>query len=67
MLLKDYLKEKKIKPYVFANSIGLTPSTLYNFLSGKSRIGKDWALVIEEVTGGEVTVYNMLWPEAFVD
>ena len=38
--LKKALEEKGVKPFKAASEIGVSPVTMYRWLSGKSKMGK---------------------------
>lgn len=55
MNLKNYLHKNKIEVPVFAESIGVTPFSLYRYLRGVRRPREEILKKIAEVTNGKVT------------
>lgn len=56
--LKTYLRKNKMSAYMFSKSLAVTPPTVYNWLSKKTKPSIDDALTIERVTNGAITVYD---------
>lgn len=66
MLLKDWLKKKKMTPYKLSKHfLKCSHSTVTEYLAGRSNLSKKYAVKIEELTDGEVTRTEVLWPEDF--
>ncbi len=61
MQLSDYLREQRVTPEDFAESIGVDRSTVYRWIQpvaeGERRIRPRWSEIetIQRVTGGKVT------------
>jgi len=60
MKLQDYLKKNKIKQVDFAKRLGITPIYLNFVLHGRRRFGSDVALRCVGLTGGKVTLEELL-------
>ena len=65
MLLKNWLIKEGIRPYVFARTIGMAAPNMYRCLNGTQRLSAKYALVIEAITGAQVTRTELLFPEDF--
>jgi plasmid maintenance system antidote protein VapI len=60
MRLKDYLKEKNIKPYHFCLATGIDKAVLSRFLNGKAGVSTETALKIIEQTSGMVSLKDIV-------
>ncbi len=65
MLLRDWLKKNNVKAYKFAAEIGIAAATLYRSMGGKQRLSARYGVRIEEVTNGEVSRLEAIWPEEY--
>lgn len=54
MKLKDYLELKKVKPYKWAEEVGLPKSGVYVWLAGKLRPNIQNIMAIKVATDGAV-------------
>ena len=59
MKLRDYFKKKRIDPVAFAVESGISVTSIYRYMKGRKPHRKT-AYKIEELTGGEVTVEDLL-------
>lgn len=55
MQLRDYIKKQGITYAVFAERIGVTPTSVYRYTAGLTRPANDVLPKIKEATGGLVT------------
>ncbi len=62
MTLAQYLKEKDIRPSVFAAEIGVAPSTITRLLNGERSPRLPLIALIREKTGGQVGLEDFLTP-----
>jgi len=67
MILRDWLLKEGLLPYQFARIAGFAPATIYKSLNGSQRLSARLAVVIEQVTGGEVTRTEAVWPEDHIE
>ncbi len=67
MILEDWIKKEGLKKTLVAKRLGMWPSNLYNVLSGKQRMPVKHAKNIEDMTKGEVSRDEALFPELYVD
>ena len=67
MILREWLKKEDTKAYVFANKIGIAPATLYRSMGGQQRLSARYAVKIEDLTKGEVSRSEAIWPEDYTD
>lgn len=65
MTLDEWLKIQGLRPAHFADIVGINPCILYNAKAGRKRIGKEVARLIEQETGGDVTMKEAIWPEDY--
>lgn len=63
MLLKDYLTKNKITLRQFSKLCDISATKLCFILSGKKSALKKHAERIEKATNGEVSRFEVLWPE----
>ena len=59
MELKFYLLKHNIKRETFAKKLGMSREMLYKVMSGKVKTTLTVAHKIEEITNGEVTLYDI--------
>lgn len=64
MRLSEYLKNSD--KALFAEGIGVSRQALHNYISGKHMPNLKTAWIIEEATGGRVTIKELL-PEKYND
>ena len=62
MKLKDHLKTNKIKKKTFAHNIGIHHVYLSQILGGYRNPSPKLALRIQQATGGQVTINELLYP-----
>jgi len=67
MLLDDYLKQKGMRLYIFAEKVGIDRSTLYKSRSAKRKVSAAVAEKIEKATGGQVTRMEAMFPEMYAE
>ena len=67
MILKDWLKRESLPPYQFARMAGLAPATIYKSIAGTQRLSARLAVQIEEMTDGQVSRTEAVWPEDFIE
>jgi len=67
MNLKAYLKSSNISRRAFSESLGIHYMHLSNILRKCRRPSPELALKIERVTGGAVTLKELLFPDLFPD
>jgi len=60
MLLKRFLRANKIKVYQLANDLGCTPQHLSNYLTGRGRLSKSLAKLIELHFEGKIKADDLL-------
>jgi len=60
MQLTEYIKEYQVRKGTFAFKLGITPNYLSMVLHGKRRLGADAALRCVALTGGKVTLEELL-------
>jgi predicted transcriptional regulator len=60
MSILDYLKFKKINKKQFAQLVGITPTSLCNYFSGKRRPTSRIAAKMMEVSNGKITMKDIL-------
>jgi transcriptional regulator with XRE-family HTH domain len=63
MHFKTWLQLKGIHQKDIADQIGMKPSSLSMILSGKTKPSLDVASRIEQITNGEITRMDLLYPE----
>lgn len=63
MRLQDYISDQKIRQNALADRVGISTAFMSQICNGIRRPGADIALKIEEVTGGKVTVLELLYPD----
>ena len=63
MELRKYLKDEKYSLDDFAKIVGCTQPHISLICSKKRRPSPDLALKIEEITAGEVTLIELLYPD----
>jgi transcriptional regulator with XRE-family HTH domain len=64
MDLKTWIRTKKIQQRVLARTLGLSDSYLSELLSGKRNFNPKIAQKIEELTKGEVSRMELIFPES---
>ena len=67
MILRDWLRKEGLLPYQFAKLAGFAPATIYKSVSGDQRLSARLAVIVEELTDGEVTRTEAVWPEDFIE
>ena len=67
MILRDWLRKEGLLPYQFARIAGFAPATIYKSVSGDQRLSARLAVIVEELTSGEVTRTEAVWPEDFIE
>ena len=65
MRLKDWLKSNKMSMKLFAKKLNLSYPYIYKYIKGSRRISHDTAIKIEQITGGDISREEALWPEQF--
>lgn len=60
MILRDYLYFNRIRVNNFAKMIDCVPGHLSQYMTGNNRLSKKLAKKIEEVTGGQVTISDIM-------
>jgi transcriptional regulator with XRE-family HTH domain len=63
MHFKTWLQLKGIHQKDMAETIGIKPSSLSMILSGKTKPSLEVASRIEQITNGEITRMDLLYPE----
>ena len=63
MTLKEYFSAHGIKQYWFAEQLGIKPSILNRYASGRTLPPLDIALAIERETNGEVRPSDLIAPK----
>ena len=64
MKLREYLQQNEIYEADFGSSVGVSQSHINNIVLGKKNPSLILAKRIEKETKGQVTVYDMINPEA---
>ena len=59
MTLKHWLKKKGMSAYKFSQRSGIPTSLLSRWLAGDGKPGLDNAVLISQVTGGQVSVEDL--------
>jgi hypothetical protein len=67
MILRDWLNKEGLLPYQFARIAGFAPATIYKSISGSQRLSARLAVQVEDLTGGQVTRTEAVWPEDFIE
>ena len=67
MILRDWLRKEGLLPYQFARIAGFAPATIYKSVSGDQRLSARLAVIVEDLTDGEVTRTEAVWPEDFIE
>jgi DNA-binding transcriptional regulator YdaS (Cro superfamily) len=67
MILRDWLRKEGLLPYQFAKLAGFAPATIYKSVSGDQRLSARLAVIVEDLTDGEVTRTEAVWPEDFIE
>ena len=67
MILEDWIKKEGVTVTTIAKRLSMWPSNLYTVLSGKQRMPVKHARNIEEMTNGEVSRDEAIWPELYID
>ena len=67
MILRDWLRKEGLLPYQFARLAGFAPATIYKSVSGDQRLSARLAVIVEDLTAGEVSRTEAVWPEDFID
>ena len=67
MILRDWLRREGLLPYQFARLAGFAPATIYKSVSGDQRLSARLAVIVEDLTDGEVTRTEAVWPEDFIE
>ena len=65
MRLREYIKQQGLTQQQMANKLGITLTHLVCIMSGRSGCSKALAKKIEEMTNGDVTRLEVLFPEEF--
>lgn len=60
MKLADWLKQTKMRRYVFAEMIGVQPSVVTDYCEGRIWPGRDKMQAIRKATNGAVTADDFL-------
>jgi transcriptional regulator with XRE-family HTH domain len=60
MTLSEFLTDAELKPSVFAERLGVAPSTITRLLKRERKPGLDLAIRISDATGGKVTPQDIL-------
>jgi DNA-binding transcriptional regulator YdaS (Cro superfamily) len=60
MKLVDYLEKYSVNKKAFAKRIGISHVSFYRIVSGKQQATLKTALMIEQLTNGEVTCRDLL-------
>lgn len=56
--LKLYMRKNKLTKSEFARTLGVNYRSVYNWCRGASSPRVEMAIKIEEITGGEISVYS---------
>lgn len=59
MKIPQYLKKRRCTQSAFAKLVGVSPTTVCLWISGKKRASAKRARHIEKVTGGDITRVDM--------
>lgn len=65
MLLKSWIFKEDMSKAEFARKLGLDRSTLTQYFNGYRRFSSNVCEKIEEITNGEVTRTEAMWPELY--
>lgn len=66
MLLKDYLKSKKITQVLFAKRIGVSTVYLNHIIKGRRYVGREMAKKIEFASNHHVSLLEILYPDDYI-
>jgi len=64
MKLREYLQQKRMHETTLASTVGVSQSHINNIVLGKKNPSIVLAKRIEKATEGEVTIYDLINPEA---
>lgn len=65
MILQEWLEKEGISAYAFCNITKINHHQIYCSLRGATRLSRNLARLVEEETGGEVTMKEAIWPEDY--
>ena len=67
MILRDWMKREGVNRLHLSKRIGCSPQNVYNIFNGKQLMSQKIAVKIEELTKGEVSRAEAMWPEQYVE
>lgn len=67
MILQDWIKKEGTNRFRLAQRMNCSHQTVYNIFNGRKKISQKMAVRIEEMTKGEVSRAEAMWPEQYIE